>query len=87
MNADDAIKNLTAHMYCEFDNLPKAVGIAISEGIAALREHAEREKGCEWCSYFSTQSIKMPDGWIRAHHHCPLCGADLIGRRLEVKQK
>lgn len=33
MTIEEAIKNLTAYMYFEFDELPKDVGIAISDGI------------------------------------------------------
>ena len=70
-------------------DLYNACGVAI----AALREQAERNKGCEYCKQviatvkmdFETDSILGENKWFsstRRPKYCPMCG-----RRLEAQRE
>ncbi len=59
---------------------------AFLTALAALREQAEREKGCEYCNgpsnaYVAIQKYPTRGMIGTTPNFCPMCG-----RRLEVKQ-
>lgn len=71
---------------CEAEYQQEAVVLAIE----ALREQAEREKGCEYCEVLTPDSVigfALPSIYPDCEFdlvtitHCPMCG-----KRLEVEQ-
>ena len=47
--------------------------------LAALREQAEREKGCFWCLDVSLNDVRINEVRVNINY-CPMCG-----RRLEAQ--
>jgi len=77
MTNEEAIKNLTAYMYFEFDELPKDVGIAMSAGIVALREQAERDNP----KPLSLEELREMDGepvWVEKLDNSQLSGWHVV---------
>ena len=50
--------------------------------VEALQEKAEREKGCEWCDYFSKSKNLISNGNGQyeeiPHKYCGKCGKELV---------
>ena len=50
-------------------------------GADALREQAEREKGCEWCHRFINKELQLSNvAWVKVSF-CPHCGKRLAGEK------